>query len=136
MGKPRDPAYFRKYRAAHPEYAARDRARNRVRKAKRSRGDRSAEYAKRNAQRSKPVHEPLPQLYPELNSGKAIAFWEDELRMDLAQERALAELEGRDPDRAAAEYRGREINWFRHTVPISPLGRGQEELHGSGPMAW
>jgi len=50
-------------------------------------------------------------LYPELNHGTKIAFWEDELRMDLAQERILAELEGRDPDEAARAYEAREKGW-------------------------
>ena len=62
--------------------------------------------------------EPLPQLYPELNRGIAIAFWEDELRMDLAQEQVLAILEGRDPTAAAREYKSRETNWHLHSQPL------------------
>jgi hypothetical protein len=55
---------------------------------------------------------PLLPLYPELRSGTRLSFWEDELRMDLAQERALAEMEGRDPDEAVRAYRSRERRWY------------------------
>lgn len=40
-----------------------------------------------------------------------MSFWEDELRMDLEQERVLAKLEGRDPDEAVRSYKLRETNW-------------------------
>lgn len=66
---------------------------------------------------------PLPALYPELNHGKAVAFWEDELRMDLAQERALAELEGNDPDEAVRRYHARESNWRGHMTTWTEDGR-------------
>ena len=114
MGKPLDPDYFRKYRAAHPEYAERDRAYRRQRKTRAPRPDRTAEYAKRNAQRMTTPYEPLPLLYPHLQYGKAVAFWDDELRLDLEQERALAEWEGRDPAEAVRAYRARERNWYEH----------------------
>lgn len=47
-----------------------------------------------------------------------MAYWEDELRMDLAQERALAELEGRDPDAAETRYANREKLWHSHALPL------------------
>jgi hypothetical protein len=111
VGKPLDPDYFKKYRASHPDYAARDRAQRRARKTRSPRGDRSAEYARRNAKRGT-TSEPLPMLYPHLQVGKTIAFWEDELRLDLEQERVLAELEGRDPVQAVHSYRARERGWY------------------------
>lgn len=119
MGKPTDPDYFRKYRASHPEYAARDRARRRAaRYARAPRGDRSAEYAKRNAARSGSHRDPLPLLYPELQHGNAISFWEDELRIDIEQERWLARLEGRDEDAAVKACRRRELAWRSVTAPL------------------
>lgn len=54
-------------------------------------------------------------LYPELQHGKAVSFWEDELRMDLEQERHLARLEGK-PGRVR-EYAARESTWRNMTVP-------------------
>ncbi len=81
--------------------------------------DYGAEYA-----RSLQLHprlaapQPLPLLMPHLQHGARVAFWEDELRLDLAQEARLAELEGRDPVTAIAAYRARETNWRAHTVAI------------------
>ena len=123
MGKPRDPDYWKRWRAAHPEYRQREAERSRARKQAMT-----PEERRRDRGRRKPVPpiEPLPPLFPGLQRGAAIAFWDDELRMDLAQERALAELEGADPDLAAREYGKREMDWFHFTVPISPDGRGQE----------
>jgi hypothetical protein len=47
-----------------------------------------------------------------------VSFWDDELRMDLHQERALAVLEHRDPDAAVGAYRSRELAWRAMTVPL------------------
>lgn len=63
---------------------------------------------------------PLPPLYPLLQRGARMSFWNDELAKDLAQERHLALLEGRDPEVAVAAYRARETNWAAHIVPLTP----------------
>jgi hypothetical protein len=60
----------------------------------------------------------IPRLEPLPGHGIRIAFWEDELRLDLVQERHLAVLEGRDPDLAAATYRTRELTWHRITTTL------------------
>ena len=65
-----------------------------------------------------PPAEPLPMLLPALQHGTAISFWEDELRLDLAQEGRLAELLGIDPRAAVTAYRRREIAWRHHTCPF------------------
>jgi len=49
MGKPKDPDYWRKWRAAHPEYVAREKERSRKRRANGQRGDRTIEYRNRAA---------------------------------------------------------------------------------------
>lgn len=107
--------YYRDYRAANRE---RINARLRERRAKngRVRGDRSAEYAKRPSRAQKV--EPLQPLFPHVHHGMAMSFWEDELRMDLEQEAALARLENRDVDDAVRRYRAQERDWSNHTVPI------------------
>jgi hypothetical protein len=107
----RDPAYWRAWRATHPEYRERERLATIARHARRIRTDRSVEYARRTS-RAVPRLEPLP------GHGVRIAFWEDELRLDLAQERHLAILEGRDPDLAARIYRTRELIWHRITTTL------------------
>jgi hypothetical protein len=50
--------------------------------------------------------------------GVRLSFWDDELRMDLEQERALAVVGGMDPDAAVALYRAREHAWRRMTCPL------------------
>lgn len=124
MGKPKDPEYFRKWRAAHPEYVEREKARRALTRAKGDRGDRSEEYKHRALVRAT-VRElafgpdgVMPPLYPNLQHGKAFSFWEDELRMDLGQERELAKLEGIDEEVAVKEYRRREGRWKWITVPF------------------
>jgi len=127
MGKPLDPDYFKKYRASHPEYAARDRARRNLRRYAHGPRDRSAEYARRNALRNHAPAEPLQQLYPDLNHGTSVAFWEDELRMDIEQEKILAVLEGKDPEKAAKTYATRELAWHWRTVYFL----GENQLDGA-----
>lgn len=128
MGKPTDPAYWRTYRATHPEYAARDRARNRVRKATRApRLDRSAEYARRNAGRASGPIEPILELHyghplfdqarelvaPIAYTGMAYRFPSEVDREDARSEAVLAILEGRDAVEAVRSFlageRGRRL---------------------------
>lgn len=112
-----DAAYHRAYRVAHrDEINARDRAR---RARGRVRGDRTIEYAKRPSRAATP----LPTLYPETQHGRSVAFWEDELRLDLAQEAVLAEIEGRDPVEAVAVYAARETDWYNHITRDRPHRR-------------
>jgi hypothetical protein len=106
--------YYRKWRAEHPEYRARE-AERAARRRQKGR-DRSKEYASRKSRAKAPV-EPLGVLFPHLVRGARISFWEDELRMDLAQEAELARLEGRDPEQAVKEYSARENThraWVSH----------------------
>jgi hypothetical protein len=81
-----------------------------------SRIDRTEERAK--YVRPSRAAEPLPVLRPELQRGGAVAFWEDELRLDLQQERELAKLQNRNPDKAAERYRAREMAWYNLTESI------------------
>jgi hypothetical protein len=110
VGKPKDPDYWKKWRAAHPEYRAREARRPRLHH---SLGE------KRKSRAVEVV--PLLPVYASLQRGVAMSFWEDELRIDLAQERELAKLEGRDPDQAAKEYRAREQQWFQLALPLLAL---------------
>jgi hypothetical protein len=52
-------------------------------------------------------------LMPHLQHGTSVSFWEDELRLDLAQEAELAKLEGCCPKEAVRAYRAREMAWRR-----------------------
>lgn len=108
------PAYFRAWRAAHPEYRERQRQLRAERRCRQGRESRAAEYRRRPSRAIPPV----PVLLPALVHGSRLSFWEDELRLDIAQERALAALVGSDPDEAAHAYRARETTWQRLTVPF------------------
>ena len=65
----------------------------------------------------------LAPLFPDLVRGSRVSFWDDELRMDLRQERALAIIEGKDPAVAVQSYRAREIAWSSLTCPFMLAGR-------------
>lgn len=126
--------------------ARRNEQRNRRRR-EHGRGDRSAEYAKRKTaphrsaasierrraafrdwyHRTHPPKPPkvkrapepkLEPLFPDLVKGTRLSFWEEELSYDLRQEAALAELEGRDPVQAVAEFRTREMLWRLWARPL------------------
>lgn len=114
-----DAAYYRAWRARNAAYRAREVARSRARREAGGRGDRTKEYSNRNAARRTGPTEPLPQLYAHLRRGAALSFWNDELAMDLAQERELARLEGRDPEEAARHYGARERAWRALTMPLA-----------------
>lgn len=116
-----DAAYHRAWRAAHPEYRARQNRLRQERRRAQGRGDRTAEYTRRNAHRASRAEPELPLLMPELQRGRRVSFYDDELRLDVAQERALARLEGRDEEEAARAYTRRELGWVSWTLPLLVL---------------
>ena len=111
-----DAAYYRAWRAVHPDYRKRQPALLRARRAAMTTEERQRD---RGVYKPIPPAEPLLPLMPALQHGTAISFWEDELRLDLAQEARLAEIEGIDPRCAVAAYRRREIAWRHHTCPFT-----------------
>lgn len=117
MGKPKDPHYWRKWRAAHPEYQARER--------QRLRSQTRNHHTAGERRKSRAIdREPLPPLFPELHHGAALSWWDEELRLDLKQEAELALLEGRDPVLAVRQYASREVAWYRATRELdSVLGQ-------------
>lgn len=120
-----DAAYYRRWRAAHPEYRTRENERSHQRRLTVPRGDRTGEYARR---RSRAAEEPgpLPELFPDLVRGAVLVFREEELARDMRQEEWLAILEGRDPEEAAARYKAWETTWWHHTAPLYPTLRTDE----------
>lgn len=105
--------WWREYRRRNAEKL---RAYNRARRQTPTlKAQRRASEQRRRA-RLRVEYAPLPALYPDLQHGGTVSFWDDELRLDLAQERALAALTG-DPS-AVTEYRAREWAWRRITVPL------------------
>lgn len=112
-----DAAYYRAWRAAHPGYAKRQTEIKRKRRASHGREDRTKEFANRKSKAGS--SEPIPQLYEEVRNGRGVSFLQDEMRMDMEQEKALALIEGRDPAEAARAYRMKEAAWiFRSAAPF------------------
>ena len=120
-----DAAYHRAWRAAHPEYRARQNRLRNERRARNRRGDRSAEYARRPS-RALP---PMPGLHvghslfdqarvivgPRLTS---LVQLHDPLYDDLVSEATLAIIEGRAPEDAIRSYGARERAFGRVTCPL------------------
>jgi hypothetical protein len=121
----RDAAYHRAWRAAHPEYRARQNCLRNERRRLHGRGDRSTEYA---ARRSRAIP-PLPGLHvghalfeqarqvvgPRTTTLLNLA---DPLYDDLVAEATLALVEGADPVAAVRRYRAREAAFGRVTCPL------------------
>ncbi|HEX5073356.1 MAG TPA: hypothetical protein VFW03_09125 [Gemmatimonadaceae bacterium] len=106
--KSRAPDYFRAWRLENA-----DAERERRRRWRKANPDMRA--AQQRRYRARRRVEPLEPLYPELQRGARIAFWDDELRMDLAQEWHLALAAKEDPADAVVRYLKREMRWFRTT---------------------
>jgi hypothetical protein len=132
MGKPRDPEYWRKWRAAHPEYQARERARSRRRP--RRYDDRRAEYRKQTERRRRLRLREIAENgwvidhHPLLEQAKAIASsltspdrrsvayeprWEEAVSVA-----ALALVEGADPEHAVKEHLHWESQWRYRVCPL------------------
>lgn len=120
-----DAAYHRAWRAAHPEYRARQNRLRNERRLRTGRGDRSAEFAKRRSRA-------IPAL-PGLHAGHdlfelarrivgprrtSLVTLHDPLYDDLVSEATLALIEGRDPAHAVRAYGARERAFGRVTCPL------------------
>jgi hypothetical protein len=121
-GKPRDPGYWKRWRAAHPEYRERQRELKNRRRAENGREDRSREYAKERERRAAArVSEPaLPELFPDLvpHRRTTLLFRDEDLRRDLRQVRELALLEGTNVLNAVRSFARREREWIRMTTHL------------------
>jgi hypothetical protein len=120
-----DAAYYRSWRAAHPEYRARQ---NRLRAERRrlnGRGDRSAEYARRRS-RCIPSIPPMHDGHYLFERARdivgprrtSLVALHDPLHDDLLSEATLALIEGRDPHEAIRSFRSRELAFGRITCPL------------------
>lgn len=121
-------AYYRAWRAAHPDYRARQTELRRKRRAMHGRGDRSAEYAHRASRALSALAEmpPMHVGHPLFEEARAIVGPRrttlitvyDPLYDDLLSEATLALLEGRDAAVAVKTYRIQEHRWGRVTAPL------------------
>jgi hypothetical protein len=120
-----DAAYYRAWRAAHPEYRARQNQLRAERRRLHGREDRSREYARRR-QRATPPIPPLHDGHDLFDRARQIlgprrttlVFLHDTLYEDLMSEATLALIEGRDPRDAIRVFRSRERAFGRITCPL------------------
>lgn len=118
-------AYYRAWRAAHPEYRARQNRLRAERRRRQGRGDRSAEYARRRSRAIPPIpplhvgHELFDRarriIGPRLS---ALTTLHDPLYDDLLSEATLAMIEGRDPQEAVRAFAAQERAYGRITLPL------------------
>lgn len=130
MGKPKDPDYWRKYRARNPEYRAREKARMAARVNK-SHGDRQAQ----NARRRERYHRergnngpPATQAHPIMDQAAQVAqayvkpdrrtHYLDPLYEEALMTAALAILAGDDPHAATQAVVRAERNHRAHQAPL------------------
>ena len=120
-----DAAYYRAWRAAHPEYRERQNRLRRERRARNGRGDRSAEYRKRPSRAAPPmpglhVGHSLFERAREIVGPRTTSLIHlyDPLHEDLLSEATLAIIEGRDPADAVRDYGRRERAFGRVTCPL------------------
>lgn len=120
-----DAAYFRAWRAAHPDYRARQNHLRNERRRRLGRGDRTLEYRRRQSRA-------IPAI-PDLHLGHdlfeearrivgqrrtSLLTLADPLHDDLISEATLALLEGRDPIDAIRRYGAVERAFGRVTCPL------------------
>lgn len=134
-GRPRDPAYWAKYRASHPEYRERQRVLRRARRARMTPQERRRERGQ-----SKPVLPPaeLPALHVGhdlFDHAKRIAkihhgykYLTHPFYDDLVCEIVLALVEGRSPLEARSAFLEREYRWRKYAVQVHD---GYEPYEGS-----
>ena len=117
--------YFRRWRAAHPEYRKRQSTLRAERRRRFGRESRAAEYAHRKSRAMPPC--PAPDHgHPLFERARAaigpirstLTTLYDPLPDDLLSEAVLALIEGRDAAAAVAEFRRRELRWGRITAPL------------------
>jgi hypothetical protein len=121
MGRPTSPDYWRRWRAAHPQYRARERERGRAR--------RRAGYRSPKKRRPRVEPEPIePEPHPLLTWAQELAAGivredgrarlSDELYADVVGEILLAKMERQDPVARATAWLRAERSWRHHLAPL------------------
>lgn len=126
MGRPADPAYWREWRAAHPEYRARERERRRGRPRGWNARERESQRLRRQRQRAD--HGWTESGHPVMDQAARVAaryvhpdmrsLYTDALYEEALMTAALAILEEQDPHEAVREVLHRERLWRWRTRPL------------------
>ena len=125
MGRPASPDYWRRWRATHPEYRARERERAGAR--------RRAGYRSPRTHRTRVVAEPIAiATHPLLAWAQDLAAGlvredrrvrlSDELYPDVVGEIVLARLQRQDPVARATVWLRAERSWRHHLAPLLEVG--------------
>lgn len=129
MGKPRDPDYWRRYRATHPEYRERERDRMR-RRTDKSHGDRAGQYRRRRERlaQANGDHGAVLTSHPIMDQAAVVAMryvrpdrrtlYTDALYEEALMTAALAILEGADPHQAVRDVVHAERLWRWRTTEL------------------
>lgn len=128
MGKPRDPLYWRKWRARHPEYRARERTRLKARRRAHPEEHRASEAARKARRRAEASIPPLHHGHQILEQARLLALAHvrpnglvsmyDPLYDDVVGAVVVALLEGTDPHLAAHAAVATERSWRRVTAEL------------------
>jgi hypothetical protein len=120
-----DAAYFRAWRATHPEYRARQNRLRNERRRRHGRGNRSIEYAARRSRAIPPVtamhlgHDLFEQARRIVGPRRgSLTMLYDPLYDDLLSVATLALIEGRDAEDAVRRYRSSEASFGRVTCAL------------------
>ncbi len=120
-----DASYHRVWRAAHPEYRARQNRLRNERRRRTGRGDRRTEHTRRLSRAIPPVpglhlgHDLFEQARRIVGPRRtSLVTLYDPLYDDLLSEATLALIEGRDAEDAVRRYGAEERSFGRVTCPI------------------
>jgi hypothetical protein len=120
-----DAAYYRRWRAAHPEYRERQNRLQAERRRRNGRGDRSAEFARRRSRAIPPVpalhlgHDLFEKARRIVGPRRtSLVTLYDPLYDDLLSVATLALIEGRDAQDAVRRYGAQERSFGRMTCPL------------------
>jgi hypothetical protein len=135
VGKPKDPNYWRKYRASHPRYQERERERSRKRRVNGNRGNRATEYRNRSEkrQRANGNNGPAANLtHPVIEQARGLVslyakpdgrtLYDDTVYDDAVMETVVAILEGADPEGAAYAAVREAREHAHHLAPLLDEG--------------
>jgi hypothetical protein len=129
VGKPKDPDYWRKWRARNPEYRERERLRAQKRRRDGKRGDRSGEYRRRSARLRAQREAEAPSAlatHPLINCAKCMVssvmkqdrrtYVYDDLFDEAVSEVLLAWTLGEDPKEGIERVRKASTAWKARNI--------------------
>jgi hypothetical protein len=126
MGRPASPEYWHRWRAAHPAYRERERARGRARRKAGYRSPKTTHRLRVEAELIQVAPHPLlawaQELAADLVHEDRRSRLSDELYPDVVSELLLARLERQDAVARATTWLRAEKSWRHHLAPLLEVG--------------